>query len=81
MPALSPGNTQGRLITQKIYKVWLENNKPSYCRLHRLIRGGMYDSTSVGPFMNLVKYFRNGWVPVEDTEWKNYYKDNYDQTL
>lgn len=55
-----------------IYGVWLENNKPSYCRLHRLIRGGMYDSVSVGPFMNLVKYFRNGWIPTEDTEWKEY---------
>ena len=54
----------------EIYEVWKNNKQPSYCRLHRLVRGGMYDSVSVGPFMNIVKYFRNGWIPVEDTEWK-----------
>jgi len=56
----------------KIYNVWLQNNKPSYCKLHSLINGKMYDSKSVGPFMNMVKYFRNGWVPTQDTEWTKY---------
>ena len=54
-----------------IYEVWLQNGKPSYCRLHSLVRGCMYDSKTIGPFMNMVKYFRNGWIPTEDTEWKN----------
>ena len=54
----------------KIYQVWLENNMPSYCRLHSLMTGTMYDSTSIGPYMNMVKYFRNGWVPNQDDEWK-----------
>jgi hypothetical protein len=54
----------------KIYEVWLQNDKPSYCRLHSLVRGGMYDNKTVGPFMNLVKYFRNGWIPTEDLAWK-----------
>jgi len=55
-----------------IYNVWLESNKPSYCRLHSLVRGCMYDSVSVGPFMNLVKYFRNNWIPTQDAEWKKF---------
>jgi len=54
----------------KIYEVWLQNNKPSYCRLHSLVRGTMYDNKTVGPFMNMVKYFRNGWVPTDDPEWR-----------
>ena len=58
----------------EIYKVWLENNMPSYCRLLTLTNNGNYtDSdyyTKIGPFMNLVKYFRNGWIPTEDLEWK-----------
>lgn len=53
----------------KIYEVWLQNDKPSYCRLHSLVRGSMYDSKTIGPFMNMVKYFRNGWIPTEDPEW------------
>jgi hypothetical protein len=54
----------------EIYIIWLNENKPSYCRLHTLVNGEMYNSVSIGPFMNLVKYFRNGWVPTEDLEWK-----------
>jgi hypothetical protein len=56
----------------KIYEIWLQNDKPSYCRLHSLVRGGMYDSKTIGPFMNMVKYFRTGWVPTEDLEWKEF---------
>ena len=58
----------------KIYEVWLQNDKPSYCRLLSLTENGNYTdsdyNTKVGPFMNLVKYFRNGWIPTEDLEWK-----------
>ena len=56
----------------EIYNLWLDNNKPSYCKLHRFINGRMYDSESIGPFMNLVKYFRNGWIPNQDKEWNNF---------
>ena len=56
----------------EIYTLWLNENKPSYCRLHTLINGGMYNSVSIGPFMNLVKYFRNGWNPTKDIEWKEF---------
>lgn len=58
----------------EIYKIWLQNNKPSYCRLLSLTNNGNYTdsdyNTKIGPFMNLVKYFRNGWIPTEDLEWK-----------
>ena len=27
------------------------------------------DGKEVGPYMNMVKYFRNGWIPVRDQEW------------
>ena len=58
----------------EIYKVWLHNDMPSYCRLLALTTTGNYkDSdyyTKVGPFMNIVKYFRSGWVPTKDLEWK-----------
>ena len=28
------------------------------------------DGKEAGPFMNMVKYFRSGWVPTKDKEWK-----------
>jgi len=58
----------------EIYKAWVDNNKPSYSRLCNIMGDGKYSDedyyTKVGPFMNMVKYFRNGWVPAEDAEWK-----------
>ena len=63
-------------IADEIYDVWIENDKPSYCRLHSLIRNCMYDNVSVGPFMNMVKYFRNDWVPTLDIEWKDFKENN-----
>jgi hypothetical protein len=58
----------------EIYKIWLQNDRPSYCRLLSLTENGNYTdsdyNTKVGPFMNLVKYFRNGWIPTQDKEWK-----------
>jgi hypothetical protein len=56
----------------EIYTIWLSENKPSYCRLHTLVNGKMYDNVSIGPFMNMVKYFRNGWVPTKDNEWDKF---------
>ena len=56
----------------EIYNLWIANKKPSYCKLHSLVNGRMYDNVSVGPFMNMVKYFRNGWIPTEDLEWKKF---------
>lgn len=54
-----------------IYQVWLDNNKPSYCKLYTLVNKKCYtaDSKVIGPFMNLVKYFRKGWIPTDDPEW------------
>jgi hypothetical protein len=58
----------------EIYNTWIANNKPSYCKLYGLNMNKNYnwktDGKEAGPFMNLVKYFRNGWVPTEDKEWK-----------
>lgn len=58
----------------EIYEIWLKNDKPSFCKLFGLSMNRKYDwkndGKEVGPFMNLVKYFRNGWVPTEDLEWK-----------
>lgn len=57
----------------EIYQIWIENSKPSYCALYGLVMNKKYnwkeDGKEVGPFMNLVKYFRNGWQPTDDTEW------------
>ena len=57
-----------------IYQVWTENNKPSYCKLYTLVNNKCYtnDSKVIGPYMNIVKYFRNGWVPTSDIEWTQY---------
>lgn len=52
-----------------IFKIWNDNNKPSYCKLHSLVRGENFNSVSIGPFMNMIKYFRRGWIPIEDEEW------------
>jgi hypothetical protein len=58
----------------EIYNVWLTNDKPAFCKLFGLCMNKKYDwkndGKEVGPFMNMVKYFRNGWVPAEDLEWK-----------
>ena len=59
-----------------IYQIWIENNKPSYCKLYGLTMNRNYnwkdDGKEAGPFMNMVKYFRNGWVPTTDIEWTQY---------
>lgn len=56
-----------------IYQVWTENSKPSYCKLYTLVNNKCYtnDSKVIGPYMNMVKYFRNGWIPEQDQEWIN----------
>jgi len=55
----------------EIKLIWEENNKPSYCKLYSLVNGKAVgkDWEAIGPYMNLVKYFRNGWNPAEDAEW------------
>lgn len=54
-----------------LYNIWIENNKPSYCKLYTLVNNKCYtnDSKVIGPYMNVVKYFRNGWIPTQDKEW------------
>lgn len=54
-----------------LYKTWLDNEKPSYCKLYTLINKQCYtnDNKVIGPYMNIIKYFRNGWVPIQDSEW------------
>ena len=56
-----------------LYKLWQNNAQPSYSKLYYLANGKCYTSENkvIGPYMNIVKYFRNGWVPTQDTEWKN----------
>jgi hypothetical protein len=55
----------------KIYQVWIENSKPSYCKLYTLVNNKCYTNESkvIGPYMNIVKYFRSGWIPKEDNDW------------
>jgi hypothetical protein len=57
-----------------IYQVWVKNNKPSYCKIYTLVNDKCYtnETTSVGPYMNMVKYFRSGWVPENDQEWREF---------
>lgn len=54
-----------------IKEIWEKNDKPSYCKLFSLVNGYSHrkDWEAIGPYMNLVKYFRNGWNPKEDEEW------------
>lgn len=54
----------------EIYNVWVSNKNPSYCKLYRILNGKMYDNKTISPFMNIVKYFRNGWIPDNDNDWK-----------
>jgi hypothetical protein len=60
----------------EIYNIWTSNNNPSYCKLCGLTMNKKYnwkeDGELAGPFMNMVKYFRNGWVPEQDEEWKEF---------
>lgn len=57
-----------------IKEIWEKNEKPSYCRLYSLVNGHSHgkDWEAIGPYMNLVKYFRNGWEPKNDNEWKDF---------
>ncbi len=59
-----------------LYKIWMENNKPSYCKLYTLANKKCYTNESkvIGPYMNLVKYFKEGWLPEQDNEWKEFTK-------
>ena len=54
-----------------LYAVWITNNKPSYCKLYTLWNNTCYTNESkvIGPYMNMVKYFKNGWIPTQDQEW------------
>jgi hypothetical protein len=54
-----------------VYQIWIDNSKPSYCKLYTLVNSKCYtnDSKVIGPYMNLVKYFRSGWIPTQDNEW------------
>lgn len=54
-----------------LYIVWITNNKPSYCKLYTLWNNKCYTNESkvIGPYMNMVKYFKNGWIPTQDQEW------------
>jgi hypothetical protein len=56
-----------------IYQIWIDNNKPSYCKLYTLLNEKCYTNESkvIGPYMNMVKYFRNGWIPMQDIDWIN----------
>lgn len=55
----------------KLYNLWQDNSQPSYSKLYYLANGKCYtkESKVIGPYMNLVKYFRSGWIPEQDTEW------------
>lgn len=54
-----------------IYQVWTENSMPSYCKLYTLVNDVCYTNEEkvIGPYMNIVKYFRKGWIPSQDPEW------------
>ena len=56
-----------------LYELWKNNDRPSYGRLYMLDRGECYTSASrvISPYMNMVKYFRNGWNPKEDKVWND----------
>jgi hypothetical protein len=57
-----------------LYTVWITHNKPSYCKLYTLWNNKCYTNESkvIGPYMNMVKYFKNGWIPTQDQEWTQY---------
>jgi len=69
----------------EIRKVWEENEDPAANRLYRLVTGQIYDwkvdKKLICPYMNLVKYFRNGWNPVEDEQWKEFVKNGQNKTI
>lgn len=54
-----------------LYELWINNNSPSYSKLFYLANKKSYltESKVIGPYKNVVKYFRNGWVPEKDLEW------------
>lgn len=59
-----------------LYNLWLLNDKPSYAKLFYIDNGKCYTTESkvIGPYMNIIKYFKSGWIPEEDEQWKDYVK-------
>lgn len=57
----------------RIYQIWINNNQPSYAKLYRIVNKICYthDSKVISPYMNMVKYFRKGWIPTQDPEWND----------
>ena len=53
-------------------------NDPASNRLYRLDTDKIYnwktDKELICPYMNLVRYFRKDWNPMEDEEWKMFVK-------
>jgi len=56
--------------------IWKNNNCPSYCKLYTLVnnKAAGKDWKAIGPYMNLVRYFRKDWNPMKDEEWKMFAK-------
>lgn len=54
-----------------LYSLWIKSNKPSYCKLYTLHHGRPLNGEpgKIAPYVNVCKYFRNGWIPTEDKEW------------
>jgi hypothetical protein len=65
----------------KIRAIWEKNNKPSYCKLYSLVNGKAAGKNweAIGPYMNIIKYFKSGWIPEEDIDWK-IIRANYDRS-
>jgi hypothetical protein len=51
------------------YDWWIKNSTRSYCKLSTVFNFKYYLA------MNLIKKFREGWVPSLDVEWKKF-KEN-----
>ncbi len=57
------------LQANTLHKLWMSNGEPSYGKLYNLHRGECYTKSKGGvisPYMSIVKYFRNGWIPDKD---------------
>lgn len=52
-----------------IYELWLKYGNPGGIRMNGLVADGVNRKTT---YDTMIRKFRNGWVPTEDIEWKDF---------
>lgn len=70
-PRATKETKQTWLLANDFYKWWINNKTKSYSVMAKTFGYPKYG----GPHMNMIKWFRRGWIPYEDEKWLNFSKE------